>query len=427
SPGCEMYRKTKFNNGLRVVTWGMPQMRSAAMGIWVRVGGRYETPEYKGISHFLEHMLFKGTSRYSCSKLKESVEGVGGSLNGFTSEEATCYLVKMPAKSLDLALDILSDMVIHPLIPQEEIERERTVILEEIKMYKDQPQSYVYDLLDELLWPAQALGAPVIGSHESVSRIKRKDLQSHRKTAYTPLNIVVSAAGNLRHDKFAKKVDKIFSGLKDKNVNRFLQARQMQDKPQLNLLSKETEQTHLALGFHGFKRDHPLKHALNLLHIILGGNMSSRLFNALREKRGLAYDIGTQVKRFEDTGAFIVHAGIDNRKLTEAIGLIFKELARIKHALVTPGELRRAKEFYLGQLTLLLEDSLDHMLWIGESTVALDKTYSLEEVIKEVSKVQRSDIRDVARSILKEEKINLALIGPVQENREFIHNSLSLK
>lgn len=421
-----MYRKAKLDNGLRIVTYDAPKMKSVALGIWIKVGARYEAQESKGISHYLEHLLFKGSKKYSCRKLKESIEGKGGSLNGFTSEEMTCYLVKLPHRYLDLGLDVLSDMVINPLLPQIEVEKERAVILEELKMYKDLPQSYVHDLLDELLWPKQTLGTSVIGSVESVNAITRESLYSYKTKHYTPLNIVVSAAGLLEHDRFVKKTEKIFSLLKDRNVNTFEEAKEEQAKPQLNLLHKDTEQTHIALGFHSFKRDHPLKYAQGLLNIILGANMSSRLFNEVRENKGLAYEIGTQVKRFYDTGAFLVHAGIDNTKVLQALAVISKELEKISSELVTSDEFRRAKEFYLGQLELALEDTLDHMLWIGESMVALGKTHTLGEVIKEINKVSRSDIREAAKYIFTNKKINLALIGPHKDSESAIYNQLHL-
>ena len=404
----------------------MPKMQSVALGIWIKVGGRYESKENKGITHFLEHLAFKGSKKYSCRKIKESIEGVGGSLNGFTSEELTCYLVKLPHAYLDLALDILSDMVINPALPKEEVDKERTVIIEEIKMYKDLPQSYVHELLDGLLWPGQSLGMSISGTVESVSRIKREGLSLFKEQYYIPQNIVISAAGLLGHNKFIKRVDNIFSYLKDKSINTFSPAKEAQHKPQLKLFHKDTEQTHLALGFHSFKRNHPLRHALGLLHIILGANMSSRLFHEIREKRGLAYEIGSQVKRFQDTGAFIVHAGIDNHKVGEAIKLILKELEKIKHKLVSIDEFKRAQEFYLGQLMLALEDTLDHMLWIGESTTALDKTYSLADIIKEVNRVKREDVQEASKYTFKEQNLNLALIGPLKDNEQKIYNQLHI-
>jgi len=421
-----MYKKSKLDNGLRIVSYNMPARESLSLGIWINAGGRYESSNNKGISHFLEHLLFKGSKKYSCRLIKESIEGVGGSLNGFTSEELTCYLVKMPSKYLELALEVVSDMVIHPIIPQIETEKEKTVILEELKMYKDQPQSYVHELLDELLWPNQPLGSPIIGSVESVSSMTQGMISRFKQEYYTPLNMVVSAAGSLDENKFKRRIENSFSKLKGKNIIVFFKVKEVQADPQLKVFDKDTEQTHLALGFHSFRRDHPLRHALGLLHIILGANMSSRLFNELREKRGLAYEIGTHVKRFHDTGVFLVHAGIDNRRVPETVKLILKELKKCTDTLVSEGEFRRSKEFYLGQLMLALEDTLDHMLWIGEYTATLDKTYSLKEIVSEVNKVKRPDLREVAKGIFKNSNLNLALIGPVRDKEKEIFEHLGL-
>jgi len=421
------YRKTVLENGLRIITHPMKKMQSVAVGVWIKTGGRYETADYKGIAHYFEHLVFKGSRKYSCRRIKESIEGVGGSLNGFTSEEVTCYLVKMPKAHLDLALDILSDMSINPLLDQEEIEKERTVILEEAKMYKDLPQSYVQELLDELLWPGQPLGMPIIGSAESISRIDKDSLISFKNRYYVPSNMIISAAGVLEHNKLVRRVKGIFSPFRSKQVSAFSKVKEDQLNPQLKLLDKYTEQTHLALGFHGFKRDHPSRYALGLLHVILGANMSSRLFNELREKKGLAYEIGTQVKHFHDTGAFIVHAGIDNHKVSEALGVILAELEKTKERLVTLDEFRRAKDFYLGQLTLSLEETLDHMLWIGESTAALNEVHSLKDIIKKINRVKRQDIRDAANSVFKENSLNLALIGPLKDSEQSLYGQLCLK
>ncbi|MDO8488803.1 MAG: pitrilysin family protein, partial [Candidatus Omnitrophota bacterium] len=396
------------------------------LGIWINIGSRYEMAEQKGISHFLEHLLFKGSKKYSCRAIKESIEGVGGALNGFTSEEHTCYLVKIPHRYLGSALDILSDMVINPCLKPADVEKEKTVVLEELKMYRDLPQSYCHELLDELLWPAQALGSPIIGTVETVNNITRNILRSFQANHYTPANIVISAAGLLDYDLLVKKVSAIFSPLKSSKLNTFLKAQQRQDKPQLKIFHKDTEQTHMALGFHALKRDHPLRHAQAILHIILGANMSSRLFNEVREKRGLAYEIGTGLKRFHDTGVFLVHAGIDNRKVPDCLGLIFQELGKTKKFLVAKDEFRRAKEFYLGQLSLALEDTMEYMLWMGESIACLDKVYSLEQIIKEVNAVCLEDVGVVARDIFKHEIINLALIGPLDKSEKQIYGKLNL-
>lgn len=421
-----MYKKSVLNNGLRIISHHIPGRHSVALGIWINVGGRHENSANKGISHFLEHMLFKGTKKYSCRKLKESIEGIGGSLNGFTSEEATCYLVKIPASSLNTGLSVLADMVINPAFPAQEIEKEKTVILEELKMYKDLPQSYVYELLDELLWPKQPLGEPIIGTVESVKAVSRGNLADFQQEKYTASNIVVSACGNLNFSELERGIKKIFSGLKESKLNTFPAVKESQERPGLKIFTKDTEQTHMALGFRSFRREHSLKHALGLLHVVLGANMSSRLFNELREKRGLAYEIGTQVKRFQDTGAFLVHAGIDNKKVTEAILLIMKELQKAKDSLITSDEFKRAKQFYIGQLKLALEDTLEYMLWIGENTLMLDKAFSLEEIIAQVNRVKREDIREAARKVFIEQSINLALIGPLAGTEDKIRQGLNI-
>jgi predicted Zn-dependent peptidase len=422
----DQYKRIVLDNGLRLLTHSMPGRNSFSFGVWITVGGRYERLENKGISHFLEHLLFKGSKRYSCSQIKESIEGIGGTLNAFTSEELTCVLAKVPAEHADTAIAILSDMAINPLLSEEDVEKERTVILEEIKMYRDLPQSYVYELLDELMWPNHPLGLAVIGCAESVSGLKRDTIRSFKEEHYTPLNMVVSACGAIEQRELEAKVRRVFSKLSPGKIRSFAAAGSAQDKPQLKIFAKETEQTHLALGFHSLKRDHPLRHALGFLHIIMGANMSSRLFNEVREKRGLAYEIGSAVKRFKDTGAFIVHAGLDCRKLSEALDLILLELGKAKHELVSPGEFKRAKDFYIGQLELALEDTMEHMLWIGEAAASLDKTYSLKQIIKEIRAVTREDLRTVARQLFVEKNMNLALIGPLGSQEEIIYNQLKI-
>jgi len=422
-----MYKKTQINNGLKIVTSSVPNRNSTALGIWIKVGGRYEDESNKGSSHFLEHLLFKGTKKYSCTKLKESIEGIGGSLNGFTSEELTCYLVKIPSEYLKSALDVLSDMVINPTIPALEVEKERTVILEELKMYRDLPQSYVYELLDELLWPKQPLGAPIIGTVDSVSRINRESLKNFKDEYYTASNMVISACGNLDASYLENQIKDKFARLNKHSLNKFIPVNELQDSVRIKVSFKDTEQTHMALGFKSFRRDHPLRHALGLLHVILGGNMSSRLFNEVREKRGLAYEIGTLTKRYYDTGAFVVHAGIDNKKLFKAIGLILKELKRVKEELVTWGEFKRAKEFYIGQLKLGLEDTLEQMLWIGETTATLDKAYSLNQILNEVNSVKREDLRVIAAEIFKQNNLSLSLIGPLKGIEDKLYKQLSIR
>ncbi len=408
------YRTRELDNGVRVVAAPMAEKNSFGIGVWLNTGARNEEKPVSGISHFLEHMVFKGTKSYSCDKIKESIEGVGGSFNGFTSEEVTCYLVKIPAGYWKLSLEILSEMALYPLMKKADVEKERQVILEEIKMYKDLPSSYVHEMLDSLLWPDQPLGRSVLGSNETMKAISRDDILRYKESHYTSANIVVAAAGRLDFDELSSAVEKIFSRAPRSRRNGYQAAKKPPKKISFSLLHKDTAQTHLALGFPGLRRGHPLKYALSLLHVILGANSSSRLFNEVREKRGLAYEIGTAVKRLKDTGSFLVHAGVDNRKLEETIRIVVKQLAAIREKPVTGPELERAKEFYTGQLLLSLEDTLDHMLWIGDPTVTQERIFTLEEVVRDVGKVTAEDIRRVANLVFPRCTGHLAVIGPLK-------------
>ena len=413
-----MYEKSKLDNGLRLVTYKMPQRNSAALGIWIGAGGRYEDGSNKGIAHLLEHLCFKGTGKYSATQIKEKIEGVGGSLNAFTSEEFTCYLTKIIAKHLPLALNVLSDMVLEPLLALKDLQKEKSVILEEIKMYRDLPQAYVNELLDELLWPGHPLGMNLAGTLESVSAMRQDQLTGFHGALYHPKNIVISIGGDIEHEKALGLIAKIFSQAKPKPPVGFKKVNLSQNSFRSKLFYKQTEQSHLAMGYLSCPREHPDKHAVGLLHIILGANMSSRLFNEVREKKGLAYEIGTQHRHFYDTGAFFIHAGVDNRKVFSALSTILKEAKRIARHPVSKNEFIRAKEYYTGQLLMSLEDTLDHMLWMGEQESALRRIKSAEDILSEIHKVTIEDLLRVARDIFKNNNLSLALIGPQSEEEK---------
>ncbi len=419
-----MYQKSILENGLRLITYEMPKMQSVAVGVWVRCGGRDESKNNKGIAHFLEHLAFKGSKKYSCGEIKESIEGVGGMLNAFTSEEATCYFAKLPAGKQFLALDILTDITLNPRLNFSDIERERFVILEEIKMHRDLPQSYVHDILEELLWPEHPLGLPIIGERRIISELKREDLFLFQRRYYTPSNIVIAACGRLRHNRILKRLKASLGNLKTHEKNTFIPISDYEKKPKLKVLNKRTHQMHIALGCYGVSRDHHDKHILSLLHVVLGANMSSRLFSEVREKRGLAYEIATQIKGFADTGMFLVRAGVDNVKLSKTIEVIVKQLDKIKKRAVLSSELRRAKEFYIGQIRLALEDTLEHMFWIGDPTLHLDKTYSFAGILKEVARITPDDLKRVARSIFKAGAMRLAVIGPAKKEEKKLYGCI---
>jgi predicted Zn-dependent peptidase len=400
----------------------MPAREAVSLGIWIKVGGRFEDEAVKGISHYLEHMLFKGSKKYSCTQIKETIEGKGGSLNGFTAEEYTCYLVKVLEKRVYESLEILSDMVLCPLLETVEIDKERTVIMEEIKMYKDLPQYHVLEVLDSLLWPNHPLGENLAGSLESVGRIDHNKLSSFQKQFYQPANIVISVCGAFNLDKLNRKIKLIYTGNGKSDNSSFQLIKNDLNKPYVKCLAKQTEQSHLAMGFRSYNRCHPDRYCLELLHIIMGANMSSRLFQEVREKRGLAYSIGTHLKRFQETGAFIIHAGVDNHKAEESVNVIVQELDKIKEK-VFAEELQRAKDFYLGQLIMSLEDVADYMLFMGESLISLGKVPRLKEITSQVKKVTMADIKRISRQIFDLNKISLSLIGPLGESQENIFKS----
>ncbi|MCX5693348.1 MAG: pitrilysin family protein [Candidatus Omnitrophica bacterium] len=413
-----MYKKTKLDNGLTLATNYMPNMESMAMGIWIRAGSRNENEKNSGISHFLEHMLFKGTPSRTCRKLKEEIEGRGGSLNGFTAEEVSCFLAKVSFKHRDTALEVLSDMVLNASIDQKELERERGVIIEEIKMYQDLPNHHVHDILAEIMWPGNSLGFSIAGTIDSVQAISRKDIVGYRDSNYIPENIVIVLCGNLDHDAIESKLKKIFASSVRIKVAQAETFRNNQSKPRIKVLNKDTEQAHLCIGLHSFGKAHKDRYALGLLHIILGGNMSSRLFENIREKKGLAYEIGAEVKRYNETGAFVVHAGTEHKKVEEAISCILEELRGIKEKQVTAGELKRAKEFFKVQLLMALEDTVDHMLWLGDYMTSLNKLPDRQDIIKKVEAVTADDIKRVSQNIFNSSGLNIAVIGELNDREQ---------
>lgn len=410
--------KLNLNNGLTVIGHQMPFLSSVAIGIWIGAGSRYETKSMNGISHFLEHLLFKGTKRRSCEQLKQAIEGIGGSFNGFTSEEVTCYLVKVVNKYAPIGLDILSDMVKNPLLKNEDVEKERMVISQEIKMYEDLPSYYVHDIFDELLWPNHPLGRNIAGTLKSISAIKRKNLFDYWKEYYQTGNSVLSIAGNFKKERMLNLIKRHFNKMKGGRHKKFLPAKGRENCPRTKINFKETEQVHLCLGGKGLARNHPDYYGLNILATILGGNMSSRLFREVREKRSLAYEIRAESKQYHDTGAFVVSAGVAPKKTKEALRVILKELKKTKEVRVKEGELKRAKDFLLGQLTLGLEDSSAYMLWLGSQQITEGKIRSLEEIKSKINRVNREDIKRIANLIFQDKNLNLALIGPLKNEEE---------
>ncbi len=413
-----MYRKTALTNGLRIVSHDMKDRDSMSIGLWVGTGGRFEEDHLKGVAHFLEHIIFKGSQKYTNLEIKEKIEGVGGTLNAFTAEEFTCCYAKIPSQHIRKTFDILADMVFYPLISKNDVEKERTVILEEIKMYSDLPQYLVLDLLDQMMWPDHPLGKNLIGTKQTVSHMSGQNLREFHKRHYCANNVVIASCGRVQHQEFVNLAHKSLSQIPSGEKINFNQAISSQKEPQVKFYRKEIEQTHLALGMFGLREDHKDKYALILLHVILGGNMSSRLFDEVREKRGLAYSISSTIKTLQDTGMFLIRAGVDNPKAIEAMDIVLKELEKIKRNGVSRDEFTRAKDYYFGQVLLGLEDTMDHMLWIGESVMARNHMKTIKDIIRDIDRVKREDIKRVARDIFKEKHFNLAMVGPSTDQIE---------
>jgi len=410
-----MPKITQLPNKIRIATQEFKDRESVAVSVWVAAGGRYETPLNKGVAHYLEHMAFKGSAQYSCNQIKELVEGIGGNLNAFTSEEETCFYAKVPATHLKQSFDVLADISFFPKISLIDLKKERTVILEEIKMYHDLPQYYVGELLEELLWPNHPLGQSLAGTPQSVGEMTQAQIKNFQKTYYVPSNTVITACGALKHEDMVQLVKAKLGKLEGFPSPSFFPARKTQDKPGVNLYFKQTEQMHLALGFLAYENNHPDYYVLALLSIILGGNMSSRLFNEVREKRGLAYSISSGMKSLHDTGVFMVRAGVDNNKITDALDLILKVLAKIGREGIKEDEFKRAQEYYMGQFLLGLEDTMDMMLWIGSGIISNDQVKTRADVIKKIKAVTRADIKRVALQIFHPSRLNLAIIGPLND------------
>ena len=412
------YTQTELRNGLRLASCFLKGMDSVAIGVWTAAGGRYERKKQSGISHFIEHLLFKGTRTRSGIAIKKSIEGIGGSLNGFTSEEITCFLVKILSKHAAKSIEILSDMVQRPLLKKSDVEKEKGVIAEEIKMGQDVPSCYVHEVLDRILWPGHPLGRPIIGSYETVTSFTKTKLASFRRKYYTSGNMWVVSAGALEHGALEDEVKKGFARCARGRKGSFPKAAPISlNKPVVALEHRDVEQVQLALGMRGYSRKDPRRFALKLLSIILGANMSSRLFQELREKQGLAYDVHTKAQGYNDVGVFTIVAGIERGKLGRVMTLIAKELKKIREKGVGKDELIRAKEFYAGQFLMDLEDNMSHMVWLGEQVTLLGKSEAPHAILENIEKVAVKDIKKVARELFDGRGFRLAAVGPVKDEK----------
>ena len=402
--------KSVLPNGLRVVTERMPHVRTAAMGLWVNAGSRYEVASQHGISHFLEHLFFKGTETRSALEIAQAADEIGGQMNAFTDREQTVFYLKVLAAHFERAVEILTDMLLRSTFTPEHIERERQVIDEEIKSYEDSPDELVQDLFAQTVWNGHALGRPVIGTLASVNRLTRDDLTGFVQRFYRPANVVVSVAGDVEHDHVTGVLGRYLSGWNGAAAPVTVDP----PRPEAGVATrmKETEQVHLCLGAQGLAQSDERRYTLSLLDHLLGGGMSSRLFQEIRERRGLVYTIGTYASSYRDGGLFVVYAGMSPDAGPEVIRLTFDEIDKIRTDPVDSVELNRAKESLKGSLMLSLESTGSRMSILARSEIYHGRQITLDELIGKVDAVSAEDIQGMAAELLEPRRLSMAAIGP---------------
>ncbi|PIU78181.1 MAG: hypothetical protein COZ28_00055 [Candidatus Moranbacteria bacterium CG_4_10_14_3_um_filter_44_15] len=422
------FRKTILKNGLRLVMAPMKDTNTVTVIVTAGVGSKYETKATNGISHFLEHMFFKGTKKRPKTKdISSALDAVGGEYNAFTGKEQTAYFAKVDAKHFDLALDVVSDIYLNSKLDPKEIEKERGVIIQEINMYEDTPIVQIGDIFEDLLYGDQPAGWETIGTKENIAKIKRKDFLKHLREHYTAPNTVVSVAGNIDEKKAISKIGKIFSKMPKKKNGRKTKVFEKQNQPQIRIKNKKTDQCHLVLGARAYDMFHPDRFPLSVLVNILGGSMSSRLFLSVRERLGLAYYISASYESYTDSGYLAVKTGVDTdrEKIEKAVKTILGEVRKIREKRVSERELKKAKDNLRGKMALSLESSDEVAGFLAGQELMKRKIETPEQILARVDKVSADDIIRVAKDIFRDDKLNLAMIGPVGDGK-FLENILRL-
>ncbi len=412
--------KKTLSNGLRLITVPLKNTKVATVLVLVKTGSKYEEKSVSGISHFLEHMFFKGTKRRKTQiKVAEDMDKLGGVYNAFTGEDYTGYYAKVNSSHLSAAVDWVSDIYLNSLLPEKEIEKERGVIKEEINMYRDNPMMHCQTIFQELLYGDQPAGWDIAGTKKSVSRITREKLLSYMKSQYIAENTVVVVAGDVKKKDVEKEVGDIFSGMRSGTVKEKEEVKEEQSEPMVKIYYKETDQTHLCLGARAFNIFHPHRYTQEVVAALLGGMMSSRLFVKIRDELGLAYYIRTTAEDNPDTGVLVTQAGVDNKKAKDAVGAIMKEYKKVKKEKVSLRELKKAKENLKGKAAILLESSDSLARFYGISELLEKKTYRIEDIFRLVDKIKKKDVQSATEQILRPENINLAIVGPHKMEKPF--------
>lgn len=414
-----MFQQTKLDNGLRIITSSMPHTRSVTLGFMVGGGSRYESDEEAGAFHFIEHLCFKGTpNRPTPREISETIEGVGGVMNASTDREITTYWCKVARPHFDIALDLLVDMVCNPLFDATELEKERSVILEELAMSNDHPDARAGLLIDETMWPNQALGRDVGGSHESVSKLNREAMMRFVTHQYVPSNAVVSVAGNVSHEEVVESFHRYLGDWATGTPLDWYPVINDQTAPRVRTEYRKSEQAHICLGLQGLSIDDPNRYASDMLSTILGEGMSSRLFLELREERGLVYEANSGNSHYRDTGSFEVYAAVDPKNAAIAIETILVELEKLK-AGIPESELTKSKEFAKGRLLLRMEDTRSVALWLGSQALMRREMLTVDEVVERIDSITTDDLHQMARELIVPERMNMAVVGPFRSSAKF--------
>jgi len=409
--------RTEFASGLRVVTERMPGVRSVALGIWVLAGSRDEEPAISGSSHFLEHLLFKGTETRSAQDIAEAFDAVGGDINAFTAKEYTCYYARVLDRDLPMAVDHLADMLQHSVIRQADLDAERQVILEEINMHEDSPEEVVHDIFTETLWPDHPLGRPILGAVKTIEDATRARVRGYYRTHYVPANFVVVAAGNLHHDEVVRLLKRSMSTgrVRAKGADAKWHIREAGVSPVPSgrdlVKRRKTEQAHICLGTNGLARTDPDRFAFLVVNTALGGGMSSRLFQEIREKRGLAYSVYSYHAQYTGAGLFTTYAGTSPSRAHETVALLRRELAGMRDGGLTKEEFERAKGHVKGSLVLSLEDPGSRMSRLGKSEISHGEILTVDQTLRRIEAVTLDDARRVAERVLSQ-PMTLTVLGP---------------
>ncbi len=414
------YTVKTFSNGLRLLTVPLKSTETVTVLVLVATGSKYESKKNNGLSHFLEHMCFKGTIKRPSAKIISSeLDALGSQSNAFTSHEYTGYYAKGDSKKFKRLLDIVSDIYLNPIFPEAEIEKEKGVIIEEINMYEDMPHRNVFDVFSALLYGDQPAGWPITGTKETVLSMQKSDFLSYHKEQYTPSNTVIVVSGNISEKEVKEEVQKYFGKLSKKKPKKKIKVREEQKTPQLIIKHKTTDQSHFILGFRTYGKGHKYNRALSIISTLLGGGMSSRLFIKLREELGAAYYVDAQNDVSTDHGVFYIRAGVTNTKIEEVLREILKELRRLQTEMVSDAELEKVKSYLLGNLKLFLEPSDDIANFFGQQAVLGEKIKNVHDIEREIRKITKKDIQKVAQTIFTKKTLNLAIIGPFSDKKKF--------